>query len=365
MAQLRLPSPNELSQDGRNALQRMKNYVDELFAGPVGGFRNHVINGDFRINQRSFASTTTNATFGHDRWWMACGGGTVTYSSQPTTVGSDPIVGHGSTSFARLVTASQSAAADHAALRQSIENMLTLEGQQVAVSFWARAGSGAPKVAVEFTRMLASGGAVLDNVHIGTVVLDTTWRRYTVTGRLPSAAGSTPGATSCLRLSLFVSAGSNFDARLQTLGHQNNTFDFWGVQVERGSRATTFEQRPLALELAMCERYYERFGWTAANTNEIIGAGIATSTSTAQIWIPFRQPMQRVPTLIPGTVTNWLMWWGTASTQVTAMSLDANLSSTVSAGLAITTGAFMTSNQFVRMARFTNQAFIAFEAELL
>jgi len=58
-------------------------------------------------------------------------------------------------------------------------------------------------------------------------------------------------------VNLWTSAGSTFNSRLNSIGIQNNTFDFWGVQVERGSYATPFEQRPIGTELALCQRYYE------------------------------------------------------------------------------------------------------------
>ena len=51
-------------------------------AQTTSGFRNAIINGDFRINQRGFSSTTTSGTFGFDRWRNFNSGGTVTTSSQ-------------------------------------------------------------------------------------------------------------------------------------------------------------------------------------------------------------------------------------------------------------------------------------------
>ena len=43
--------------------------------------KNKIINGDFRINQRAFTSTTTDGTFGFDRWFAPMSGG-CTYSTQ-------------------------------------------------------------------------------------------------------------------------------------------------------------------------------------------------------------------------------------------------------------------------------------------
>jgi hypothetical protein len=78
---------------------------------------------------------------------------------------------------------------------------------------------------------------------------------------VPNINGKTIGTTantSAIYLGFWFSAGSNFNSRTGSLGLQNNTFDIWGVQVERGPVATPFEQRPIGAELALCQRYYNR-----------------------------------------------------------------------------------------------------------
>jgi hypothetical protein len=60
-----------------------------------------------------------------------------------------------------------------------------------------------------------------------------------------------------------MSAGSAFDARSDTLGIQTGTFDFAQIQLEEGELATKFEERPFALELALCQRYYEKGSYFA------------------------------------------------------------------------------------------------------
>ena len=69
---------------------------------------------------------------------------------------------------------------------------------------------------------------------------------------------------------LWVSASAAIGAPAQGIGIQNNTFDIWGVQVERGSVATAFRrnQPNIQAELAACQRYYYR--WTGV-TGESLG----------------------------------------------------------------------------------------------
>jgi hypothetical protein len=248
------------------------------YLSPYQGFRNAIINGDFRINQRAFTSTTTNQTYGLDRWVIGYNSGTVTYSSQTFTVGLPAETGYESPTFARVVSASQTGAGHYAIFNQKIEDVRTLANSTVTISFWAKAGSGTPKVGVEIEQYFGSGGSPSANVTtaFGAVTLSTSWARYSVTATIPNINGKTIGTTAntsfCLA-SLWVSSGSSYDSRSSNIGTQNNTFDFWGVQVERGSVATPFEQRPIQAELALCQRYYYTSGivysqYLANNSNQ-------------------------------------------------------------------------------------------------
>ena len=90
-----------------------------------------------------------------------------------------------------------------------------------------------------------------------------------MTVSVPSISGKTIGTTantSYMGVRFIVSNGND-----GTIGIQNNTFDFWGFQIEQGSYATSFEQRPYAQELAMCQRYYYRQNGTAASSYDHFG----------------------------------------------------------------------------------------------
>jgi hypothetical protein len=240
---------------------------------PAGlGFRNKIINGDFRINQRAFSSTTTNGTFGLDRWFFQTNTGTGTYSRQSFTVGSPAASGFESENFARLVSASQTGTNAYLILCQKIEDVRTSAGATIVVSFYAKAASGTPKVAVELEQNFGSGGSPSSTVtnYLGQVTLSTSWQRFTLTFNVPSITGKTIGTTantSFLQLNFWCSAGTDFNARTGSLGVQNNTFDFWGVQVEQNLQATPFEQRPIGVELALCQRYYWR--WVGQNNGDL------------------------------------------------------------------------------------------------
>ena len=235
------------------------------------GFKNQIMNGDFRINQRGFSSSTTNNTYGFDRWKQTNSGGTVTYSAKTFTDSPDAdagrITGYEAQNYARLAVSGQSAAGDFAALTQVIEDVRTFAGSTITISFYARAKTStlaAPaKMAVSLTQTFGSGGTFSADVPTpaGQVTLTTTWARYSVTVAVPTIANKNIGTTantSGLILNLWASAGSTYNTPTGTLGIQSNTFDIWGVQVERGGYATAFEERPLQVELGLVQRYYEK-----------------------------------------------------------------------------------------------------------
>ena len=192
---------------------------------------------------------------------------------------------------------------------QNIEDVRTFAGQTVTVSFWSKAATGTPSIAVEFQQGFGSGGSPSSvvNTIIATPAkqaITTSWVRYSYTIAVPSLSGKTIGTdnNSFITLGIYVSAGSNFNARTGTLGIQSNTFEIWGIQAEYGSKMTPFQTAsggsPQA-ELAMCQRYYVRLG--AANgllttAYATYGNGYTTSTTNATIAIPLPVTMRIAPT---------------------------------------------------------------------
>jgi hypothetical protein len=331
--------------------------------------KNKIINGDFYVNQRNFTSTT-GFTYGLDRWYQE-NSGTTTYSAQTFTLGSAPVAGYEGKNFARQATTGQIGAGNFAYLAQRIESVRTLAGQTVTVSFWAKAASGTPKVSVEFTQLFGSGGSPSGFVRInfGQVTLSTSWARYSVTASITSISGKTLGTNGddWLGLYLWTSAGSDFAARTNSLGLQNNTFDFWGVQVEAGSIATPFQTATATIqgELAACQRYYERFTSTAAYG--LIGTGKAYSTSAVNIQMPFAVTKRVTPTAVDTSAMATFQFetGGTAGNTPTAIINNTGVT-TPSYGQAeiqksspFTTGAY-----YFLMGNNSTNAFIGWSAEL-
>jgi hypothetical protein len=211
--------------------------------------KNKFINGDFGVNQRNFSSTTTDGDYTFDRWKCALASGTVTWSAQTFTPGAAPVAGYEGKNFIRSVVSGQTTSGQFAFISQRIEDVRTLAGQTVTVSFWAKA-SGTTTINSSIQQVFGSGGSSeVAGLSSGTFTLTTSWVRYSYTGTLANISGKTVGANSYAALRFNFPINATF------------TVDLWGVQLEAGSVATPFTPAgggfPGA-ELALCQRYYWR-----------------------------------------------------------------------------------------------------------
>jgi hypothetical protein len=227
--------------------------------------KNKIINGDFYINQRNFTSNTTNGVYGFDRWYQQNTDGTVTVTPEVFTPGAAPVAGYEAKSFVKIVSAGQSAADGRASIQQRIEDVRTFANETVTFSLWAKASTGTPNIALELLQNFGTGGspsASVSGIGATKFAITSSWARYSVTISVPSISGKTIGTTTpgYLTCSIWTSAGSDLDARTNSLGIQNITVDIWGVQVEAGSTATAFQTATGTIqgELAACQRYFNK-----------------------------------------------------------------------------------------------------------
>ena len=248
-------------------------YVD----GKYSGFKNYIINGNFDIWQRE-NSQTSYGYGSDDRWHNANNGSTKTHS-QITCTDTERALFNAS-KFSRTVVSSVVGASNFVLKQQAIEDITKLAGKTVTLSFWAKADSS-KNIEVRMLQAFGSGGspsAPVNNIGQQLVALTSTWQKKTITITVPSIIGKTLGTdgvhTTASWLRFTFDAGSGYEG--STVGQQSGTFDIAQVQLEQGSVATPFENRPIGLELSLCQRYYE-VGFTK---NYVAGTSGASTIST-------------------------------------------------------------------------------------
>lgn len=225
------------------------------------GFRNRIINGAMMIDQRnagaSYSPANATVVYGVDRWLTYSVGAGIT---------AQRISNSGLTGFPYAFRQTGASGNTYASFVQRIEsfNCLDLVGQQVTVSFFA-ATSNSSNV-----RVTIESAGTTDNfsaptiLQQQTVATTSTLTRYSVTfTALPSSVAN--------GIQLDIEAASGIGAGV--------TLTITGVQLEKGSTATSFDYRPYGTELQLCQRYCEKFGGVANNFPLITQYGAAGVSS--------------------------------------------------------------------------------------
>jgi hypothetical protein len=258
---------------------------------------NRIINGAFDFWQRGTSSTSGGYATA-DRWRSDVVGGTVTTSRQSFAVG-DTLGFNSPTFFARQAVSGQSLSSHAGLIQQRIEGVRSYAGETITILGWARRSSGTGNVALEVDQFFGSGGSPSAGVTgTGqTITLTGSWAAFAVTVAVPSITGKTLGTNGddFLSVNFWTSAGSNFNARTNSLGLQTIGVDLWGIHIKRGTHtaaATEFYKAPeLGPELARCQRYFTNLPSAAEYR------GDCTNTNFYGVYVPFPEKMRVTPSV--------------------------------------------------------------------
>jgi hypothetical protein len=252
---------------------------------PIAGGRNRIINGAFNVWQRGAGAFTTSNTYTADRWAVVgASGQTISVTQQSFTPG-NAISGFEPTFFARIAWSGTPSGTFW--FTQRVEDVRIFAGQQVVLSFWAKASASTSVFAPVIEQNFGTGGSSVVTTTTSAITLTTSWQRFSIPISVPSISGKTIGTNSYL------------DVRPLNGGSTVNgiNIDIWGVQLEAGAVATPFEFEDYGTTLAKCQRYYEKtydIG-TAPGTatfNGIFTAGMTTNTSN-NIIVPIRFKVEK------------------------------------------------------------------------
>jgi hypothetical protein len=257
------------------------------------GFRNRIINGDMRIDQRNAgASVTVNGNFQYPVDRMIVGGvaSAGTFTAQQTATAP---AGFTKAFVCTTGTADAAIAAGdyYFPLLHRVEGLNTSDfgfgsasAQTITVSFWVRSN-----VTGTYPVALRNSGASRSYVATFTINSANTFEYKTVT--IPGDTSGTWLTDNGIGIDLSIgaiggsaaqtSAGAwvagNFyttSACTNWMATTGNTFYITGVQLEAGSVATPFERRDYGRELMMCQRYYQNVNygatWYTGNTGVFI-----------------------------------------------------------------------------------------------
>lgn len=324
--------------------------------------KNRIINGAMLIDQRNAGTVLTCSaganTYTVDRWQVENSTSSATCTAQQVSGNANTSQGYSQSLKLTVGTTGSATAAQVINLVQKIEGLNvqdlawgTANAKSITVSFWVYSSL----IGTYCSTIRNSNGRSYTVEY--SIPVANTWTQITYTVPGDTTTSLATDNTFSLGLYFDLGSGSNFNTTAgawQTGNYRRTTnqvnwintsaatFYLVGVQVEVGSSATSFEWRPFGMELALCQRYYEKgFGINAvpasANADYWNGGGlgvVAYQTNflrTASVC--YRVEKRATPTVTLynpsglGTSGNWAYYNGSWSA-LTTSSIETSGSST-------------------------------------
>jgi len=309
------------------------------------GFKNRLINSAMVIDQRNAGASITPAAgswvYSLDRW--------ATFSTQSSKLSVQQVTDAPAGFISSLKVTSLSAysvsASDIFSFKQVIEGFNfqdfmygTANAATFTLSFWVKSS-----LTGTFGGALQNSAGTRGYAFTYTVSAANTWEQKTLTiagDQSGTWIGSTNGAGITVVWGLGVGSTYSISAgawsttatytnsatgATSVVGTNGATWQVTGVQLEKGSTATSFDYRPYGTELNLCQRYYFEANQTTWNTNTwAVGAN---SASYSLFVIKYPIEMRASPTnAIAGSFTVY-----SASTNGTRSSIATSQMGTQSA----------------------------------
>lgn len=294
---------------------------DGVSSAGLYGFKNRLINADMRIDQRNAGASVTagTATYTLDRW---AGNNSVSskYTVQQNAASATPPVGF--TNYLGVTSSSAYSVltADYFLVSQAIEGLNcsdlawgTANAAPVTLSFWVRSS-----LTGTFGGSIRNSAANRSYPFTYTINSANTWEKETIT-----IAGDTSGTWLTtngigILLSFSLGAGATFSSTsgawaagnftsatgaTSVVGTNGATFYITGVQLEKGSTATSFDYLDYGRSLMQCQRYYEVL-YADSGTNGLLG-NLYSGTTYYTVW-HYKQNKRATPTVALASGASWL-----------------------------------------------------------
>jgi hypothetical protein len=343
------------------------------------GFKNRIINGAMVIDQRNAgASGTGTGVYTIDRWYYSASQSSkLTWQQNAGSV--TPPAG-----FVNYLGATSSSAysvltGDYFSYTQYIEGLNTADlawgtasAATITLSFWVRSS-----LTGTFGGSLRNSAGNRSYPFSYTISASNTWEQKSVTiaGDTSGTWLTTNGIGIAVNFGLGVGttfsgtagawAGANYvsaTGATSVVGTNGATWYITGVQLEKGSTATSFDYRPYGTELQLCQRYYYKISGTGTNT---FAPGGALTTTASRIYGSFQVSMRTAPTALEqtGTASNYQMVVGGTGVVLSSVPIfDEATTNTFSVALAYSATGSIGQAGFLRCN--STAAYLAWSAEL-
>jgi len=355
---------------------------DGVSSAGLYGFKNRIINGAMMIDQRNAGASVTvsdsTKQYTVDRW-----------SAFETTDGvvtaqqvSDAPTGFINSLKITTTTADSSLSANQRLqFSQDIEGLNvsdlgwgTANAKTITLSFWVKSS-----LTGTFGGSLANSAADRSYVFTYSIPTASTWTQISVT-----IAGDTSGTwltTNGIGIRVYFALGVGTDFQgsagswagalylapsgaVSVIGTLNATWQLSGVQLEKGSTATSFDYRPYGTELQLCQRYY----WQMNGSSNVISTGFMRSTTVCLGVVQFPVTMRTTASLNANSGTAYFHFspgGGDLDATTLAIAGGGTLISQNQANIQATASSGTSTTGFGAVININNaSAYVGFSAEL-
>ena len=294
---------------------------DGVSSSGLYGFKNRLINSAMVIDQRNAGASVTTSGAGYtlDRWSFYVAQASKLTIQQSSTAPT----GFVNSSLITSSSAYSVVASDQFEFRQFIEGYNTADlmwgtanAQTVTLSFWVRSsltgtfGGAIRNSASDRSYVFSYSISSANTYEYKTITIagDTSGTWLTTNGRGIGVFFSLGAGSTFLKTAGSWGAGEFSGATGQTnlVGTNGATFYITGVQLEKGSTATSFDYRPYGTELQLCQRYFEKSYDTSVAVGTATGVGaISTVTYGVSTLRPFLAIQFQVAKRTSATVTSY------------------------------------------------------------
>jgi hypothetical protein len=305
------------------------------------GFKNRLINGSMQIDQRNAGASVTQSNsivYTLDRWGSF---GTVTskFTIQRNAGSVTPPAGFTNYLGCTSTSSYSVGASELYEIFQMIEgfntadlNWGTANASPVTISFWVRSS-----LTGTFGGFLNNSASNRTYPFSYTINSANTWEQKSVT-----IAGDTIGTWLTnngigIQVAFNLGCGSSLSGTANTwnsgtaysptgavsvVGTNGATFYITGVQLEKGSTATSFDYRPYGTELALCQRYCLVYSNATDGSVRLFGWNYLSSIGVCQAYFPVqtRVAPSGIRVVNAGTMT---FYSGSTSYAVSSIAYDA------------------------------------------
>lgn len=210
--------------------------------------RNHIINGDFRVSQRGLEFKNVLKGFVSDRFYLEYIG-----KSSESFLNSTKIKEFSphelldknlhSKNYLSITQSKVDLNLSDLLLSQKIEDVRTLAGQEVTLSFFVKSDISCV-IGILVAQNFGDNGSSEYNLKLSNNVVSKNWERKILKFKLPDLIGKTIGDNSYLKIGFSLPISSVF------------TLDLAFIQLEVGS-FSCFIHREYVEELKLCRRFFE------------------------------------------------------------------------------------------------------------